>query len=249
YMLADVLATRTHDPRAKDARFRWRILKPKLATITIFVVHSVRLLDGLAVYLDGVELGHDSWGTGIPVDMGTHHVRVDASGRRSWRGEVRIKADGEHRSATIPMLEVESNAITRMLWEPDFSPLRKGLIVAGTGLTIAGITSGIVFSVLMKEKQAEAMTATEAIRHRRSVNEMVCPVGRLDPACDELRGLVRERDTYNLGMALSFSFAGALIGTMGVMRLVSGKKAEPKDNRGAFAVVPSLSGISVMGKF
>lgn len=249
YVHAQILATRVGDARANEARFAALRLKPRLAMLKIVMPDSVRSLDEVSVLLDRVEQGPDGWGSEVPVDVGTHELEVNASGRRTWKNEVKINANGEHRTITVSMLEIQLNAFERVFWEPDFPKWRKGAMVVGTGLSLTGIGIGIGFAVATREKHLEAIAATEDIRLKRSVNETVCPVGRLDADCDELRNILQIRDRYRDYMKAGFIGGGIVAAATVAIRLYSGKKVEPNDNRGTFVVVPTLSSISVMGTF
>jgi len=249
YVLAEKLAIAARDDRAYEARTEAKRLERKLATITIVVPDSVRSIAGLSITWDGVEQGPDGWGTPVPVDMGTHDLEANAPGRQSWKYEVKIMANGRPYVESVPMLVVDSKTFTRILWDADFPQWRKGLIGTTTSLAFLGIGVGIGFTIAARARDAEAITAMEAIRYRRSVNEMVCPVGQLDPACNELRSLLDARNTYARVATGSLIGGGLAVAGTVALRLISRKNTEAKKEREALVVVPTLSGFLVTGTF
>ncbi len=78
-------------------------LAPKLARLLLTVAPPAA--PGLTVKRDGVVVDSAEWGSGIPVDPGTHAVEASAPGHKSWTVSVEIAQDGVQSSVTVPVLE------------------------------------------------------------------------------------------------------------------------------------------------
>jgi serine/threonine-protein kinase len=77
-------------------------LQPRLARLTIAVAQPV---SGLQVRRDGVAVDSAEFGTGIPVDTGSHTVEATAPGHKPWSVTVDVQQDGTQSTATVPALE------------------------------------------------------------------------------------------------------------------------------------------------
>ena len=77
---AETLAREHKDKRADLARHRADVLEPKLNHLTIQVTGPAPAIP-LDVTLDGHPVGHESWGTALPIDPGEHVVTAQAG---SW---------------------------------------------------------------------------------------------------------------------------------------------------------------------
>src|SRR5580704_9685893 len=77
-------------------------LAPKLARLTVTVSQPA---PGLQVKRDGVVVESAEWGTGIPVDIGSHSIEASAPGRKSWQVALDVAQDGAQAAVTVPALE------------------------------------------------------------------------------------------------------------------------------------------------
>jgi hypothetical protein len=97
------LAQRDGRPdRATLAEERVAVLEPHLSHLVVVVA---RAAEGFSLAVDGDPLGDAAWGTAVPVDPGTHVVTAEAPGKRSWRGEVLVRANGDTETVRVPALE------------------------------------------------------------------------------------------------------------------------------------------------
>ena len=60
---------------------------------------------GLEVKRDGVVVESAEWGTGIPVDTGSHSIEASAPGHKAWQVALDVAQDGAQASVTVPALE------------------------------------------------------------------------------------------------------------------------------------------------
>jgi hypothetical protein len=93
--------------RERTARERAAALKSRLVTVTINVPEANRIA-GLEVRRDGNPVGIVTWGTGVPVDPGSHTVVANAPGRRGWQTTVTVVDGVQPVHVTVPRLEVET---------------------------------------------------------------------------------------------------------------------------------------------
>jgi hypothetical protein len=77
-------------------------LAPKLARLTLTVSQPAA---GMQVKRDGIVVESAEWGTGIPVDTGSHSIEASAPGRKAWQVALEVAQDGAQASVTVPPLE------------------------------------------------------------------------------------------------------------------------------------------------
>jgi hypothetical protein len=154
-----ILTKETDEQRAAYAKERRDTLASTLARITIQVPEASRTA-GLVVSLDGVAVGSAAWGVAVPVDPGTHTIKAEAPGYKSWEGKFDI-ASRANNSVAVPALQKSQGTPTP---RPDQSspqpsppqdpgvepgrPLGAAVIVAGVAtlaLTGAAIGTGVVY--------------------------------------------------------------------------------------------------------
>ncbi|MCB9584462.1 MAG: hypothetical protein H6718_03650 [Polyangiaceae bacterium] len=100
---AAAFATKSNDAkREKIARGRAERLEAKLAKLVVEVPESVRV-DGMQISRDGDEVNSALWGTAIPVDPGVHQISVTAPGKRDYKAEVQVPANGNVTFAVPPL--------------------------------------------------------------------------------------------------------------------------------------------------
>lgn len=102
------LAERAEQPdRVAFARARIEALAPRLGRLALSLDAAA---DGgdLVVVLDGVVLARPAWSAPLPLDPGPHRVEVRAPGRRAWRQEIVIPAEGGTVALAVPRLAAAS---------------------------------------------------------------------------------------------------------------------------------------------
>lgn len=100
---AAALATKSNDgKREKIARGRAERLEAKLAKLVVEVPESVRV-DGMRITRDGDELGTPLWGTAIPVDPGSHEIRITAPGKLEYKSQIQVPENGNVTFAVPPL--------------------------------------------------------------------------------------------------------------------------------------------------
>jgi tetratricopeptide (TPR) repeat protein len=78
-------------------------IEPNLPTLTIAVAEGDRI-DGLAITIDGRELGPGAWGTAAPIDAGSHEVEVTAQGHAPWTTSIDITEPRQRETIDVPRL-------------------------------------------------------------------------------------------------------------------------------------------------
>lgn len=159
YTVAESLAHAKGEPqRAADMAARAKALEPKVAKLTITVPTELQDVEGLTITRDGKKHEKALWNTPLPVDTGTHVIKVAAPGRVAWSKEVTVLADGALLIVDIPVLIVEP---TRTIVDPfgERGPhertWQKPLGWASVGVGAASlITSGILSGVAVSKKNA-----------------------------------------------------------------------------------------------
>jgi hypothetical protein len=102
----DALTLARRDGRADRvalATQRIEKLEPVLSRLTIRVAEAARV-EGLVVRLDGSSVGAAVFGTGMPVDPGTHVIEASAPGRESWRTAIEVGDSADRKLVEIPAL-------------------------------------------------------------------------------------------------------------------------------------------------
>jgi hypothetical protein len=171
-----ILTKETDEQRAAYAKERRDSLASALARITIQVPEASRTA-GLIVSLDGVAVGSAAWGVAVPVDPGTHTIKADAPGYKSWEGKFEIAARANN-SVAVPALQKSAEAQPTQphpsspqpspAQDPGVEPSRPlgaAVIVAGVAtlaLTGAAIGTGVVYMQRQKtyDELNEDRTAT-----------------------------------------------------------------------------------------
>jgi hypothetical protein len=158
-----ILTKETDEQRAAYAKERRDSLATSLSKITIQVPQPSRVT-GLVVSLDGVAVGSAAWGVAVPVDPGTHTIKAEAAGYKSWEGKFEISARANN-SVSVPTLQKAAGAPAA---QPNQSspqpgpaqdpgvepgrPLGAPVIIAGVA-TLALTGTAIVTGVIYKSRQ------------------------------------------------------------------------------------------------
>lgn len=145
YILAEAAASKQEQPeRAQLAAEKATSLKKKLAMLTIAVPAQIATIPGLLITRDGIAIGEGQWGTPLPVDAGSHEIKVVASGRRPWTTQVEILADGTTLTVNVQVFEAEVEPR-----RPPPTPLL-GAKQHAIGFGVLGVgAAGLVFGALM----------------------------------------------------------------------------------------------------
>lgn len=152
---AEVEAHRTADERREAAAStRALALEPRLSRVVIQAPPNV---DTVVVKLDDVALPPGSLGQRVPVDPGTHHVHVDASGYESWEGTLDVPARASVRTLAIPALAKITARVRSHFWS---APRATSVVFGSLGVASLGV--GIGFGIVASSKWNEAKTVSSA---------------------------------------------------------------------------------------
>ncbi len=159
YTVAESLAhAKGEAQRAADMAAKAKALEPKVAKITIVVPKELQNFDGLTISRDGKKHEKALWNTPLPVDTGTHVIKVEAPGRVAWSKEVTILADGAMLAVDVPQLVVEPALPVVDPFNTPSLPVRtwqKPLGWTSVGIGAASlITSGILSGLAVGKKNA-----------------------------------------------------------------------------------------------
>jgi hypothetical protein len=139
--------------RQKLAEARIAALQPTLASLRVVVDAGAG--EGLAVQLDGVDVGRAEWGIAAPVDPGGHKVTASQPGKRAWSSDVVVAAAAKVDIA-VPLLAAEAPEPAKEAPPPPFwTGVRvAGVVVAGAGLVGVGVGAGFGLDAASKNSQA-----------------------------------------------------------------------------------------------
>lgn len=93
----------SQDVREKLARERAAALESKLSRVRI-VVPAELASSALTITRDGVPLPSSLVGTPIPMDPGTHTLRITAEGKEPWETKITLRPDGKTVDVQVPAL-------------------------------------------------------------------------------------------------------------------------------------------------
>jgi hypothetical protein len=149
--------------REAAARERAKGLESRLTRLRIDVPNAPA---EAKIERDGQDVGKAAWGMAVPVDPGTHFIRVSAPGKNTWTDEIEVPATSRTFSVTVPALtdadtpvpvpvgEVEATSSSPPPVEADVEAPRgsgsngqsvAALIVGGVGL--AAVATGTIFAI------------------------------------------------------------------------------------------------------
>lgn len=266
YLFVDVADQSSVEARAdqeKKARARAAALEPRLCRLTIVVPPALAALPGLQIERDGVVLGPAGWGTAIPVDPGTHTVRVTAPQKKGSEATATTTDPGTTTTLTLKPLEDAPAAPTGKppgpgvrlpgISLPVTSPGAPGESVAGPstqrivagvigGIGLTGIGLGTAFGILALNKNQEWKQQTKD----------TCDASlRCDAeALAGIKALEGDRDRFGTISTLGLIGGGAAIA--GAVLLWA--TARPAENRAnvTLQIVPMIgerSGAALKGTF
>jgi hypothetical protein len=87
--------------REAAARERAKALESRLTRLRIDVPNAPA---DAKIERDGQDVGKAAWGMAVPVDPGTHVIRVSAAGKNTWSDEIEVPATSRTFSVTVPTL-------------------------------------------------------------------------------------------------------------------------------------------------
>lgn len=252
YLQAEALANAAKDPkRAREAGQEAAKLKSKIATITLTFRDDISQIAGISVTWDDIAWDPKLANTPIPVDVGNHRLRVTAPGYKPWTHDVNIKENGSTSTQIVPMLE-KLPAPPKQIAGP--APIKETKSTGtpipwvGFGLMIVGVGTGAGFTIAAINKNKDSSAAAEKLALNRNVNETICPVTSVDPACSNLRELESRRNLFaQIGIA---SLAvGGVAGAASVIFVFTHSNKNNGSAKNDFVVVPFPGGISIAGTF
>lgn len=104
YRKAADLLTARGDPRASSPATNVARLEPTLSKLEIVVPKSVVDAPGGVISRDRQQIGHAQWNTSVPVDGGTHVIRLEVPGKEPVERTVDVKESGDAATVTLPDL-------------------------------------------------------------------------------------------------------------------------------------------------
>jgi hypothetical protein len=157
--------------REAAARERAKALESKLSRLRIDVPGAS---PQTKIERDGQDVGKAAWGMAVPVDPGTHVIRVTAPGKAPWSDEIEVRGTPRTFSVTVPALsdaaapastpKFAPESVTQPPVEADVAaPRSRGsngqtvaaLVVGGVGL--AAVATGTIFAIQSRSDNAEAL--------------------------------------------------------------------------------------------
>jgi hypothetical protein len=235
----------------KLANQRANALEPRMAHITIKVDAPV---DKLEVTRDGDPVSRASWGTPIPVDVGSHAVEAKATGFKTFTTTGTVVKDGQNIDVLVPKLEAEpasassppatapapATASVSTTTPPDADrgsgsgQRTVGFVVAGLG--VAGVAVGAITGLMAMGKSSDAKQS--------------CPS---DGGCANQSAVDASDSAKTLGLVSTISFAaGGAALVAGAVLIFTAPKGEKKaipTMRLAPHVGANDAGVTVLGVF
>jgi hypothetical protein len=159
--------------REAAARERAKAIESRLTRLRIDVPNAPA---EAKIERDGQDVGKAAWGMAVPVDPGTHVIRVSAPGKNTWTDEIEVPATSRTFSVTVPALtdadapapvpvgEVETTPSSPPPVEADVDAPRGGgsngqsvtaLVVGGVGL--AAVATGTIFAIQSRSDNNAAL--------------------------------------------------------------------------------------------
>jgi len=193
YSLVEAAAGRAgQGERQRLAGERAAALKPKLAQMTLSVPEAVAKMPGLSIKRGGVLVGPVQFGEAIPVDAGKHLIEATAHGKKPWKLEAKIPADGAELVVEVPVLEDDPNA--RLTDQPpNERPAEEGrptwllpVGIAVGSVGVVGLAVGGALGGLAMGKTSEAQDACPNGRCSQEGNDLATEAGTFADAATGL---------------------------------------------------------------
>jgi len=228
--------------REAAARERAKALESRLTRLRIDVPNAPT---GAKIERDGQDVGRAAWGMAVPVDPGSHVVRVTAPGKNPWSDEIEVPATARTFSVTVPGLtdvatpapvaDIEAGTSpSSPPVEADVASPRGGgsngqkvaaLVVGGVGL--AAVATGTIFAI---QSRSDNNAALELCR------SAVAGVEGCANESEQRRhsDLVDDAERGRLIGFVGFGVGGAAL----ITAIILYATAEPDGNQAAFEVAP-----------
>jgi hypothetical protein len=233
----------------KLATQRAAALEPKLAKLTIRVQDPA---DKIEVTRDGAPTSPASWGTPIPVDVGTHAVQASAPAHTTFKTSIKVTKDGERMEVLVPKLEA-APAVAVVTPPPPAAPVPPpdvhsgddgagqrtiGFVVGGVG--VAGVAVGAITGLMAIGKNSDSKKA--------------CPN---DGGCASSDAVSANDSAKTLGLVSTIAFiaggVGVATGAVLIFTAPSDKGSRAAKSDRGVRVVPATDGrsanVAVMGVF
>lgn len=151
---AEEIATSRHDPRSAEAHARAEALAPNLSIVTVSVVDTGE--QDLALRLDDETLPRERWGTGMPVDPGTHVLEASSPRRGRTLQNVVVRAGADHATLVEPALVV-GPALQAPSDDSKPGSLQRTFGFGFAGAGVLGVGLGSVFGILSLTKHSSVV--------------------------------------------------------------------------------------------
>jgi len=230
-------------------------VEPKLSKLRIDAPGDIA---GLTVKRDGAVIGSAAFGVPIAVDPGEHTIEASAPGKTTWRTTVTLGASADHKTVTIPALEVSTEPApsAESSAQPAAPPPATSATEApppppppqGSGLrTLGFVTVGIGVAAIGAGTVLGVMTLGDASDAEK--DPKLCPDKRCTPAgVDKIDGAKTKALISTIGLGVGVAAVGAGI----AMIVVSGKQA-PAASSGRARLIPTAgregAGLQLVGAF
>jgi hypothetical protein len=241
--------------RESAAKERASALEPKLTRLRITFPDPT---PEAKISRDGLEVRKAAWGTAMPVDPGSHVIRVTAPGKQDWTQDVKVPATSRTFSVTVPALQdAETAQLREDVAVPREDKVAKetaaphdradsggpnvaALVIGGVG--VAALITGTVFAL---QGRADNNEALKLCRTPTPDGER-CPTIPEQERHDELVADARREQTIAY---VSWAVGGAAVITSAVLFLSSSGGSET----GALAIAPTWAqdswGATLSGRF
>jgi serine/threonine-protein kinase len=228
--------------RAEAGRQRAEKLTPTLSKLTVTVTAPAP--PGLELTRNGAAVPNALWGTPVPVDPGDQRVDAHAPGYLPWSGTVRIAANADAQTLTVPALTPQPvNELPVAQSSPAPAPAAAPLPAAApapvtaadtTATSTSGstqrITGIVIGAVGLVGIGVGSVFGLKAISKNNDAKEH-CPGG--GASCDDTQGVSLTNDAQSAArLANVFVIAGAVLAAAGVVTYLMA----PPDSEPAIAV-------------
>jgi hypothetical protein len=224
---AGTVARESNDAeRAKVADDHANALEPQLSKLTITIERDA---PGLEVHRDGENVPKSEWGTGVPVDPGSHRIEAVLPGHVPWMQTVDVGGTGtvvlvpafvsDKPSETKPVAAERASTLE----EPSSGSSRKtiGIIVGGVG--VAGLAFGGIAGLVAMSKHDDAKSKCVAYPNHCSSD------GSAEGPNDDAR-------SFATMSTIGFIGGGALVAIGAALYLTA-----PKAKAAAVRILPAVS--------
>ncbi|MBK7582963.1 MAG: PEGA domain-containing protein [Myxococcales bacterium] len=239
--------------REKFARTHVQQLEKRLARVSFKLPNG---LEGATLEIDGTAVGTSALGTALPIDPGTHEVKVSAPGKKTWTKQLHIEGEARTTTVEVPALEAEEAAPAAAAEKaptseraPTEKPAQKaspgggstlGWVALGVGVVGVGVGSYFGLKTFSKKNESKDQCG-EAI-------------GQSDPNRCTPQGVDLRDDAKSAATFSTIGFAVGAVGVgAGVVLLLSSGGSAPEKSARRTQFVPMVGprggGLGVSGAF